>query len=395
MNLRQINFRQPKYIFPLVLAVPATALIYFVASMFGGSTETVPTDRINMNLPEAKTSADYDKLRSMEDRYSREDNLFSAVDGFESENSGKESLDDDSYSEEEIRKIMEEAERKQAEQKQMTDLQRNLNRSSDRLSGSSSYNNYSNNYSRESDSDYAESVDRRLDEIHRRSQRRMKEILAEPDYDEEERAEANRVAREQEQSKEEAPSAAVKASSLSHGAFNTVNSNMSDAADSPLIKAMIDKTTKSTDGTRLRFKLLDDIIIEDVKLSKGTYVYGTVTGFGTQRVKANVTSILVGDRFLKVNLNVYDVDGMEGFYVPASSFREFLQNAAAGVAGQQIQLSNNTSTGNGINGEMLALQALQNIYSAGSSAISRNVKKNKAKIKYNTIVYLINGNNVQ
>jgi hypothetical protein len=38
----------------------------------------------------------------------------------------------------------------------------------------------------------------------------------------------------------------------------------------------------------------------------------------------------------------------------------------------------------------LALQALQNMYQSASSAISGNIRKNRAKIKYNTIVYLIN-----
>ena len=51
------------------------------------------------------------------------------------------------------------------------------------------------------------------------------------------------------------------------------------------------------------------------KAEKGTYLYGTVTGFGQQRVRASITSILVGDRFIKVKLSVFDNDGMEGFYV--------------------------------------------------------------------------------
>ena len=36
------------------------------------------------------------------------------------------------------------------------------------------------------------------------------------------------------------------------------------------------------------------------------------------------------------------------------------------------------------------LQSLQNMYNSATSAISSNIRKNKAKIKYNTIVYLIN-----
>lgn len=291
MNLRQINFRQPKYIFPLVLAVPATALIYFVASMFGGNPDTTPTDRINMNLPEAKEQKEYDKLRSMENHYSKDDNLFSAVDRFGTEEEGKESLEEDGYSEEEIQKIMDEAERKQQEQAQFNELQRKLNTSSNRLSSGGRT---------ESSYDYADDVDRRVDEIHRRQQQRMKDILSTPDMEEEQRAEANRLAREKAQKEQEdAPSEVIKEAALSHVKFNTVNAYGSEAADTPLIKAMIDKTTKSTDGTRLRFKLLDDVVVEDVRLSKGTYLYGVVSGFGTQRVKANVSSILAGSRFIK------------------------------------------------------------------------------------------------
>ena len=388
MNLRQINWRQPKYIFPAVMAVPAGFLIYFVSNMFGGTEQEVATDHINMNLPEAKTQSEYDKMRSMENRYSKDGGLFSAVDGFGNDDTCRESLDDGGYSREEIDEIIAEAERKQREQQQVAEMQNRLNASTARLNSRSGGQSYST-------PEYGSDVERQLNDIQRRSRERMKALLDEPDPDEQERAEANRIAREQAQkAKEEEPSEVIKATTLMHSQFNTVSSGASEASDSPLIRAMIDKTTKSTDGTRLRFKLLDDVIVDDVKLLKGSYIYGTVSGFGSQRVKANVTSILVGSRFLKVDLSVYDVDGMEGFYVPASSFREFVQNAAAGVAGQQIQFTNNTNSGNGINAENIALQALQNIYSAGSSAISRNVKKNKAKIKYNTIVYLVNTKNI-
>ena len=53
MNYK-INFKQPKYIFPLVVFVPLCALIYFVMQTFGGSEDAqqmVATDRINTQLP--------------------------------------------------------------------------------------------------------------------------------------------------------------------------------------------------------------------------------------------------------------------------------------------------------------------------------------------------------
>ena len=171
--------------------------------------------------------------------------------------------------------------------------------------------------------------------------------------------------------------------------FNTVGNDVA-SDESPLIRAMIDQTTKAHEGTRLCFKLLDDVTIHDVKLKKGTYLYGTVVGFGQQRVKATITSILVGSRFLKVNLSVFDNDGMEGFYVRESALRDFMKDAGANAVQQDISFESDNGYGSGISGEAIALQALQNMYNSATSAVSANIRKNKAKIKYNTIVYLIN-----
>ena len=92
---------------------------------------------------------------------------------------------------------------------------------------------------------------------------------------------------------------------------------------------------------------------------------------------------------MKVNLAVYDNDGMEGFYVPESAFRDFMKEAGAQAMQQNMQFGNNYNSA-AVSGEAIALQALQNIYQSASSAVSANMRKNKARIKYNTIVYLIN-----
>ena len=81
-------------------------------------------------------------------------------------------------------------------------------------------------------------------------------------------------------------------------------------------------------------------------------------------------------------------DGMEGFYVPESAFRDMMKDAGAQAMQSNINLDG--GYGGGLSGEAVALQALQNMYQSASSAISGNIRKNKARIKYNTIVYLIN-----
>ena len=64
----KVNFKQPKYIFPLVIFVPLCALIYFVMQTFGGGEsgkQEVATDRINMELPEARAEEAGDKMYEM------------------------------------------------------------------------------------------------------------------------------------------------------------------------------------------------------------------------------------------------------------------------------------------------------------------------------------------
>lgn len=235
-----------------------------------------------------------------------------------------------------------------------------------------------------------------LEEIQRRSYERQKAIesgLGIGRFDQDELAEKQRadsIAKVRQAEKERnRPKLVIKSGDTNAEKFHTVTSP-DDVAEAKLIRAMIDQTTKAKEGTRLRFKLLDDITVSNTKLKKGTYLYGTVTGFGQQRVKATITSILVGDKFINVKLSVFDNDGMEGFYVPESSFREFVKDASSSAVQQNINFQSEDGYGSGISGEALALQALQNVYNSASSAISSNIRKNKAKIKYNTIVYLIN-----
>ena len=382
MNLKKINFRQPKYIFPLVVAVPFGCLLYLLSDLFTsfGEDEEKPTDYINTELPEPNLEESRSKMQMMQDRYNIED-AFGAVGGFDKESEEKEQLED-GYTKEEAERIMADAEDAAIQRKQIQEAQRRLEEAQRRSNSSARETRQSDEYN----------PYREIDELHRRRNEELRAMLSEPDPDEQARIERERQAKDEAEKKaaEEAPSEVIKADNLTHSKFNTVQNYNEGIKDTPLIKAMIDQTTKSTDGTRLRFKLLDDVIVDDVKIKKGTYLYGTVSGFGQQRVKATIPSILVGERFINVSLNVYDIDGMEGFYVPESSFRVFLQNAAAGVAGQQIQFTQGGSMGSSIDTENIALQAIQNVYQAASSAISGNLRKNKAKIKYNTIVYLIN-----
>ena len=385
----KVNFPQPKYIFPLVIFVPLCALIYFVMQTFGGGEsgkQEVATDRINMELPEARAEEAGDKMYEMSRRFGDED-AFTAVGSLGEEKTEDESLEH-GYSEEELNRLdAAEAERIR-QQQEMEELERSLAESRKHI----------NSYAygdKTPGNDDTEDFARDLEEIQRRSYERQKAIESGLGIGQEEADEAARkqradsIARVREEEKERnRPNLVIKSEETNADKFHTVEAE-SSTADATLIRAMIDQTTKAKEGTRLRFKLLDDVTVSGTRLKKNTYLYGTVTGFGQQRVRAAITSILVGGKFIKVNLSVFDNDGMEGFYVPESAFRDFVKDAGASTVQQNISFESD-GYGSGISGEAVALQALQNMYNSATSALSSNIRKNKAKIKYNTIVYLIN-----
>lgn len=395
--MTKINFKQPKYIFPVVIFVPLCALVYFVMQTFNGGGEEqtkVTTDRINTELPQANAEEAGNKMYEMSRRFDDED-AFTAVGSLGEDKEETESIEH-GYTEEELNQLdAAEAERIR-QQREMEELERSLAESRRHINSYAYDDHYTNAYGGGRTGNSQDDFARELEEIQMRSYERQKTIEAglgynRPDPEEElKKQRADSIAKVKREEKERnRPKLVIKSQDTNADRFNTVNSE-AENVDATLIRAMIDKTTKAHEGTRLRFKLLDDVTVNGSRLKKGTYLYGTVTGFGQQRVRATITSILIGGKFINVNLSVFDNDGMEGFYVPESAFRDFMKEAGASTVQQNISFESESGYGSGISGEAIALQALQNMYNSATSAVSANIRKNKAKIKYNTIVYLIN-----
>ena len=165
--------------------------------------------------------------------------------------------------------------------------------------------------------------------------------------------------------------------------FNTISSKQTDAG---LIKAIIDENITAVDGSRVRIRLLEDIEDDGVIVRKGSYLYAIMSGFGSQRVKGEIKSVLLHNEIIKINLSIYDTDGLEGLYIPRSSFRDTGKDVASGAMNGNINM--NTAGDNSL--KQWGMQAIQNTYQKTTSAISKAIKKNKAKLKYGTFVYLIN-----
>jgi conjugative transposon TraM protein len=171
----------------------------------------------------------------------------------------------------------------------------------------------------------------------------------------------------------------VSKAELSSALFNTI----SPPHANQLITAIIDQDIAGYAGSRLRIRLLDDFMAGRYLIKQGTYLYAQISGFSGQRVMLTVSSILQEGRILPVKLELYDNDGLPGLYVPASAFRDFTKDLG-GNAGQGMSLQQQADNNN-----QIVMSVVQKMFESTTTAVSKLIRQNKAKLKYNTLVYLI------
>ena len=402
--MKKINFKQPKYIIPTLIYIGALLIPYLFMEVFNVEIEDKKdanlqtTEYLNAQLPSANVSREIgSKRKNMREAFGEITDRSAVQDFAENPDTLNRKEDFESkYSEEELRQL--DAQSQQEKFRHLSDLNSRLAQSARKgeAMGSDDF------VVPMTDEERAKALamrrqglmadlDRDLNNVRAQG---MANIGAVADSQDSVLAKGVKSAREV---ADEAPNAVreldddaqnnivTKVSKDDSEYFNTLSQN---APNSNLIKAIIDEEVKAVDGSRVRLRLLDDIDINGTPLPKGSYLYATMSGFGQQRVKGKVQSVLVGDEILKIGLSIYDVtDGLEGLYVPASQFRETAKDVGSSAMQGNMNL-NNTSGGTSVS--QWAGQALQNAYQKTSNAISKAIKKNRVRLKYGTQVYLVN-----
>ena len=399
--LKKINWKQPKYMLPLIIYFPLLFVGYFVIDLFHTEKAEIPdnslttTEYLNPVLPDAKMKGDGigNKYESMVKSYGKIDDL-TAMENIDRNNEEEKESYDSKYSDEE-RQLLE-----SQEAAKLAEIERQLQASAQKgqeiANGSSmsEADRLARNQQREQEA--MEELNRALAQARLQGQQAM----TPPTDNNAENTPANSQPSDKVEgtisvneravkgvSDDDEAQEVVKKVKVTSDYFNTLTEN---DPEPNLIKAIIDENVKAVDGSRVRLRLLDDIEINDIVVPKGTYIYALMSGFGSQRVKGNIKSILINDNIIKVNLSIYDTDGLEGLYVPSSNFRETTKDVASGAMNNSSALtSSSTTAGNSL--IQWGNQAITNAVQKTSNAISKSIKKNSAKLKYGTFVYLVNG----
>ena len=107
----------------------------------------------------------------------------------------------------------------------------------------------------------------------------------------------------------------------------------------------------------------------------------SITGFQKQRVNISISQVLYNNNSLPVKIDLFDSDGYLGLYVPGSNFREFSKE----IGTQATQGLSHVSTTDNSNVKM---NMLSQLFNTATTTLSTLIRKDKAFLKYNYIVYL-------
>lgn len=387
--LKKINWKQPKYMIPLIIYFPLLFVGYFVIDLFHTEKAEIPdglatTEYLNPDLPEAKMKGDGigNKYESMLKSYGKIDD-YSALGNIERNEEDTREEYESKYTDEEREQLEAQEAAKLAEMQRQ--LQESAQKGQEIAQGGSPSEEDRIARSKQREQEAMDELNRAIAQARLQAQQSMMPAATDT-ADAGQREGKVEASDKKKTDDDEEPQEVVKKVKITSDYFNTLCDNDKETS---LIKAIIDENIKAVDGSRVRLRLLDDIEINDVVVPKGSYLYATMSGFGSQRVKGNVQRIMVDDDIIKVSLALYDTDGLEGLYVPSSQFRETTKDVGSGALSNTSSLTNSSTT----SGNSLATWGAQTITNAvqkTSNAISKAIKKNNAKLKYGTFVYLIN-----
>jgi len=383
-----INFSQPKYILPLI-ALPFLCLFFYVYHSGAAKDKKTVKQKAGFNgtvadvSPDVKKRSLEDKLDAYLDRYKEADGT-SAVTPIPSENSTLPAYNSSGRQKRQLDSIDSVMKRRfgtppvnrqpryidnyqNANDRQLADALNKLSKPPKTTAGNTA----------------ASPPDKDPMELFKKQMAYLDSVrkMSDPAWQKQQQ-EAKQKA---EAKKADAQTLSVVKASQAPGDFNTVMPETSG----DFIKVVVDENITGYAGSRLRLRLLDDIEVGQYLIRKDSYLYALINGFSGQRVTLQVKSIIYQGKILPVKLEVYDLDGLPGLYVPESAFRDFTKDLGQNTV-QGVTID---GSGTGSVASQFMMSAVSKMFESTSSAIAGVIRKDKAKIKYNSYLYLIDNDN--
>jgi conjugative transposon TraM protein len=111
----------------------------------------------------------------------------------------------------------------------------------------------------------------------------------------------------------------VKQQNDSNGFFGLEDEN--NFKEQNAIEAVVHENQTLISGSIIKLRLLNDISVDGNIISKDNFVFGMVSLNG-ERLQVEISSIRVAHSLFPVKLQVYDMDGLPGIYIPGAVTRD-------------------------------------------------------------------------
>jgi conjugative transposon TraM protein len=145
------------------------------------------------------------------------------------------------------------------------------------------------------------------------------------------------------------------------------------------IEAIIHDTQELVAGSTVKMRLLNDIQINGRLIPKDQFIYG-VCSINGERLTVEISSIRRGNAVLPVSLEVYDLDGLPGIYIPGAITRDAAKQASDDAL-QNIQLMSLDQS--------IGAQAAGAGIEAAKGLFSKKAKLTKVTVKAGYQIYLV------
>jgi conjugative transposon TraM protein len=141
--------------------------------------------------------------------------------------------------------------------------------------------------------------------------------------------------------------------------------------ESNAIQAVVNENQVLVNGAVIKLRLINDIFINKSKIPAGNFVFGIVSLNG-ERLEIEINSIRSNNSLYAVKMEVYDMDGLPGIYVPGAISRDVAKQSAD----NSLQLMEMTSLDPSLKAQATAagIGTLKNL-------ISKKVKLVKVMVK--------------
>ncbi len=153
--------------------------------------------------------------------------------------------------------------------------------------------------------------------------------------------------------------------------FFGLENRLQDGNEDNSIEALVNTNQVLVNGAVIQLRLATDVFINGVLIPKGNQVNGIVS-LNNERLEAEINSIRYGNSLFPVKLEIYDMDGLPGIYIPGSISRDVSKQSAD----NSLQLMELTS----VDPTMKAQLAAAGVNTI-KGLLSRKVKQVKVMVK--------------